>query len=118
MDKLRVINLKIPARHGVYDYEKDKDGLFELDLEILADLSKPSQTDNIEDTINYDDVISLTTKIFLKKDYNLIEAVGEDICQNLLNNFPIDTIKLKIRKPHAPIVASFDTVEVEIVRSK
>ncbi|SVB34119.1 uncharacterized protein METZ01_LOCUS186973, partial [marine metagenome] len=25
MDTIRIKNLKIPARHGVYDFEKDKD---------------------------------------------------------------------------------------------
>ena len=25
MDKISILNLKIPARHGVYDFEKDKD---------------------------------------------------------------------------------------------
>ena len=118
MDKLRVLNLKIPAKHGVYEFEKDKDRLFELDLEMLADLSKPGQTDNLNDTINYDEVISLATELFIDKDYNLIEAVGEEICQRLLKKFPIDKVIVKIRKPHAPIIANFDTVEVEIERSK
>ena len=36
MDKISIINLKIPARHGVYEFEKDKDGLFELDIELLS----------------------------------------------------------------------------------
>ena len=40
MDCIRIINLKIPARHGVYDFEKDKDNLFELDAELLALLNE------------------------------------------------------------------------------
>ena len=31
MDIIRIKNLKIPARHGAYEYEKDEEGLFELD---------------------------------------------------------------------------------------
>ena len=32
MDTIRINNLKIIARHGVYDFEKSKDGTFEIDL--------------------------------------------------------------------------------------
>ena len=37
MDCIRIINLKIPGRHGVYEFEKEKDGLFELDAELFLD---------------------------------------------------------------------------------
>ena len=56
MDTIRVKNLKIPARHGVYDFEKDKDGLFELDIELKLELKKPGHSDRLEDTINYNDL--------------------------------------------------------------
>ena len=118
MDKVRILNLKIPARHGVYEFEKDKDGLFELDVEIFTNLSAAGKSDDLKDTINYDDAVSVITDIFTEKDYHLIEAVGDSICQKLLSDFPIQKVVLKIRKPHAAIMANLDTVEVELVREK
>ena len=38
MDSIRINDLKIPARHGVYDFEKSKDGIFEIDLELFCNL--------------------------------------------------------------------------------
>ena len=81
-------------------------------------LSKAGQTDDLNDTINYNEVVSVITDIFTGKDYHLIEAVGEKICKNLLTEFPIQKVVLRIRKPHAPIMANLDTVEVELVREK
>ena len=75
MDKISIINLKIPARHGVYDFEKDKDGMFELDVEMYTDLSKSANSDQLSDTVNYDEAIGVVTIIFQRKDYNLVEAV-------------------------------------------
>ena len=118
MDKVRILNLKIPARHGVYEFEKDKDSIFELDVEMHTDLSIAGQTDDLNDTINYNEAVSVITDIFTQKDYHLIEAVGEKICENLLTEFPIQKVVLRIRKPHAPIMANLDTVEVELVREK
>ena len=54
MDKISIIDLKIPAKHGVYESEKDKEGLFELDIEMYTDLSIPGNSDQLKETVNYD----------------------------------------------------------------
>ncbi len=118
MDKVRILNLKIPARHGVYEFEKDKDDLFELDVEMYIDLSKATQSDDLSDTVNYDEAVSLITDQFTEKNYHLIETVGERVCQRLLDQYSINKVVLRIRKPHAPIMANLETVEVELVREK
>ena len=61
MDKIRILNLKIPGRHGVYDFEKDHDQIFELDVEMHKQLSGAGESDNLEDTVNYDDALALIT---------------------------------------------------------
>ena len=116
MDRIRILNLKIPAKHGAYEFEKDKEGLFELDIEMYTDLSLPGSSDDLTDTVNYDEAVSLITEIFTEKEYNLIEAVGETICSRLLQQYHLQKVRIKIRKPHAPIMANLDTVEVELTR--
>ena len=116
MDRIRILNLKIPAKHGAYEFEKDKEGLFELDIEMYTDLSLPGSSDDLTDTVNYDEAVSLITEIFTEKEYNLIEAVGETICSHLLQQYPIQKVRIRIRKPHAPIMANLNTVEVELTR--
>ena len=116
MDRIRIKNLKIPARHGVYEFEKEKDGTFELDIELYLPLLKAGKSDRFEDTINYEDIISTATKAFTEKQYTLVEAAAQSVCDRLLNDFKIDKIKIRVRKPHAPIYADFDTVEVLLNR--
>ena len=118
MDCIRIINLKIPARHGVYDFEKDKDKLFELDAELFLDLTIPGKSDKLEDSVNYAEVVEFITDIFILKDRNLIESVAEDISNKLLLKYPLKRVIIKVRKPHAPIKANFDNVEVELIREK
>ena len=116
MDSIRIKNLKIPARHGVYEFEKEKDGTFELDIEIYLPLLKAGESDRLEDTINYEDIISVVTKAFTDKQYALVEAAAQSVCDRLLNDFKIDKITVRVRKPHAPIDADFETVEVQLNR--
>jgi|TARA_B100000678_G_C18083901_1_gene451883 dihydroneopterin aldolase len=116
MDSIRIKNLRIPARHGVYEFEKEKDGTFELDLELYLPLLKAGKSDRLEDTINYEDIISTATKAFTDKHYALVEAAAGSVCDRLLTEFDIDKITIRVRKPHAPIDADFDTVEIELNR--
>ena len=116
MDRIRIKNLKIPARHGVYEFEKEKDGTFELDIELYLPLLKAGKSDRLEDTINYKDIISTATKAFTEKQYALVEAAAQSVCDRLLNDFKIDKITIRVRKPHAPIDADFETVEVQLNR--
>ena len=116
MDRIRIKNLKIPARHGVYEFEKEKEGTFELDIELYLPLLKAGESDRIEDTINYEDIISVVTKAFTDKQYALVEAAAQSVCDRLLNDFKIDKITVRVRKPHAPIDADFETVEVQLNR--
>ena len=117
MDRIRIINLKIPGRHGVYEFEKERDGLFELDVELFLDLKSAGKSDDLSQTVNYDEAVAIITDVFNSKDRNLIESVAEDIATELASRYTINKVIIRIRKPHAPISANFDTVEVEVERA-
>tara|TARA_S200000501_G_scaffold176520_1_gene166179 strand:+ start:334 stop:702 length:369 start_codon:yes stop_codon:yes gene_type:complete len=118
MDKISILKLKIPGNHGVYDFEKKTQGTFELDVELFLDLITPCNTDQLKDTVDYARVTETVIRVFNEKHCNLIERVGEKICKELLNQFPVEKVMIKIKKPHAPIEANFDTVEVQLIRLK
>ena len=117
MDRIRIKNLKVKARHGVYEFERKKDGTFELDIEVYLPLEKSGQSDKLEDTIDYDNIVSIATKAFVEKDYDLVEAAAESVCGKLLDVLNVFKVILRVRKPHAPINADFDTIEVELIRN-
>ena len=116
MDCIRIKSLKVEARHGVYEFERKKDGTFELDIELYLSLEKSGQSDKLEHTIDYDNIVSIATKAFAEKDYNLVEAAAESVCEKLLDALNVAKVILRVRKPHAPINADFDTIEVELIR--
>jgi len=118
LDKIKILNLRLPGKHGVYDFEKKKEGVFELDIYMHLNLSDALLSDDLKDSVDYSQVVELVKKIFSKNDCNLIEYVAGQICERILEEYPIQKVVIKIRKPHAPINADLDTVEVEIERNK
>ena len=116
MDCIRIKSLKVDARHGVYEFERKKDSTFELDIEIYLPLEKSGQSDKLEHTIDYDNIVYIVTKAFTEKNYNLVEAAAESVCEKLLGTLKVAKVIVRVRKPHAPINADFDTIEVELIR--
>ena len=118
MDKIKILNLKLAGKHGVYDFEKKKEGVFELDIFLYLNLKNAIISDNLKDSVDYSKIVELVKKIFSDNDCNLIEYVAGRICESIIEKYPIHKVIIKIRKPHAPIDADLDTVEVEIERKR
>ncbi len=113
MTTIRINNAKFYAYHGVLDYEKQYGNEFEVDIEMKCDISSLGSSDDLKKTVDYLSVYKFTEKIFNERKYNLIETVNQNICRGILENFPmVNSVKVKIRKPNAPL-GIIDSVEVE-----
>ena len=59
MGKIFVEGIKIYAFHGCFKEEADIGTNFQVDVVLDADLSKPAETDNINDAVNYQAVFTV-----------------------------------------------------------
>ena len=118
MGVIRLKNMQFYGFHGVSESEKNLGGRFEIDLEMHLSLKEACTTDDLTKTINYETIYH-TVDICVKKDkFYLIEALANSVAKNILKSHPIDSLVVKVRKPHAPVRGVLDTVEVEIKRTQ
>jgi len=118
MGIIRLNNMTFYGYHGVYDFEKEQGANFEIDLELFTTLSKSSNSDNIEDTINYEEVYELIKKEFGLKSYFLLEKLANSISSSILKEYKIEKLIIRVRKIDAPIDGKLDNVEIELTRKK
>ena len=118
MGIIRLNNMTFYGYHGVYDFEKEQGANFEIDLELFTTLSKSSNSDNIEDTINYEEVYELVKKEFGSKSYFLLEKLANSISSSILKEYKIEKLIIRVRKIDAPIDGKLDNVEIELTRKK
>ncbi len=105
--------------HGVFAEENKLGQRFRVTAELELDLSKPGQTDNIDDTINYAKVYNLCKDIVEGKTYKLVEKVGEEIAAQILENYPpVRACTIKVIKPDPPIQGHYHSVAVQIRRER
>ncbi len=119
MDKIIIKDLKLYAYHGVNPEEKVEGQNFVIDIICKLDLKKPCQTDDVNDTVSYAQVIKLVKKVFTAEKYDLLEKVAQTVADAILDSFEqIKKVEITLKKPEAPIKAEFGYVAVEIERGR
>lgn len=119
MDKILLSNMCFYGYHGVLPEEKTLGQKFYVDVELQLPLEKAGQTDDLDETVNYAAVYDAIRDIVTKERFNLLEALGERLCYEIFRRHPlVRKIKLRIRKPNAPIPGVFDWAGVELERDR
>lgn len=119
MDKIIVKDLKIFAYHGVNPEEKEDGQNFVFDIVAYLPLDKPCETDNVDDTVSYAKIIKAVRRIATSEKNDLLEHVAKRVADGLFEEFPkIESLKITLKKPEAPIKADFAYVAVEIERDR
>ncbi|WP_439922495.1 dihydroneopterin aldolase [Nitrobacter sp. JJSN] len=111
--------LLIHAQHGVMQHETEVGQRFVMDIELSTDLSESSRTDRLADTVSYSSVIATASAAFKDANYKLLERAAGAVADAVLAAFPrVNTIKVTVHKPHAPIAAIFEDVGITLTRSR
>ena len=118
-DKILLNGMEFYGYHGCGEEERRRGQIFTVDAEMSVDLSRSGKSDNLNDTVNYAAVIDEIKQIVTGEPKILIESVAEEIAAVLLNKFPlIESVKIVVSKPAAPIIGTFKSAAVSIVRSR
>ena len=118
MDKIIIHEAYFLCKIGITEEERRAEQELLIDVELFSDIKKASKTDDIKDTINYSDVYDSLKEIAGKKEFNLIEAIAEEIADKILNEFPVGKVFVRIKKPSALHKKNVKYAAVEITRDK
>lgn len=119
MDRIFLCGMRFMACHGVLPHEREIPQLFEADVELGLDLRAAGESDNIEDTVNYAKVYDIVSTDLTVTSKKLIEALAEEIAEDLLNAFArVRWVRVTLHKPAAPIDGIFSDVGVTILRRR
>ena len=118
-DSVFINGLVLHAFHGVMPHEGKVGQPFILDLVLDIELADAAKSDKLADTVSYDAVVNVVTRTFTGKRYRLVEAAAGAVADAVLENFPrVRSLRVTVRKPHAPVAAVFTDVGVTLVRTR
>ncbi len=118
-DKIIVKDLELYAFHGVNPEEKENGQRFILDIIAKVNLEQACLSDDIDCTVSYAKIIKTARAVFCCQKDDLIERAAERVADALLKEYNrIDCVTVTVKKPDAPIKASFGYAAVEIERKR
>ncbi len=117
MDKIYIKDLEVFAHHGVFQEEKTLGQRFLISLELSLSLREAGTTDDLTKTVHYGELCQLVEEEFKKESYDLIEKATEKVAEFILLKYDlVQRVKVKIKKPWAPIGKPLKYAAVEVDR--
>lgn len=109
---IRVSGIRIYAKHGVFDYEKVRDQLFVVDMKVR--LRAAPQNDELENTIDYAQLVEIARHQLQAAPKNLIETLAQAILQEVLSLPLVARAKITVHKPQVDLGAPISDVSVTV----
>jgi dihydroneopterin aldolase len=89
--------LEVFGRHGVLEDERRDGRTFLYDL--WLDVPDDALSDRIEDAVDYREVARCVRETSDARRFNLLEALAAAVADALLERFPIERARVRVRKP-------------------
>lgn len=110
--------LEFRGRCGVTLEERSRPQPLAADLELDYQLGTAGLSDTLTDTIDYAQVAQRVVAIGTTQEAHLLETMAERFITVLFDEFPIQRIKIHVRKLHPPLAHVTRSVGVTIERSR
>ncbi len=110
--------MRFQGRHGYYDHELLTAQPFEVDVELHLNLQPAGMDDDLAKSIDYGKVYDAVRQIVESTSFRLLEALAEAISHELLADFEVNEVGVRVRKPNVKLGGPLDHAAVEIWRRR
>lgn len=110
--------MRFEGRHGYYDHELANPQPFQVDVELRLNLQPAGVDDDLDKSVDYARVYGAVRQIVESTSFRLLEALAEAIGHELLSEFAVTEVGIRIRKPEVDLGGPLDFAGVEIWRHR
>ena len=116
--RIELHGLELHGHHGVLEFERVDGQRFLVDLELdLAD-EQAAGTDRIEDAVDYRAVLAVVVEIVEGRRFDLLETLSATLADTLLARFPLDRVRIRVRKPDVVLDRPVEHAAVVVERRR
>ena len=116
MDKIHLREISCQARIGVTEEERVVTQKILLDLVLHLDLEAAARTDDLEQTVDYRQLVEEVRETIGQRTYSLLEALAGTICDRVLRDGRISMVEVTAYKFPEVLRGSLKDVAVEMTR--
>ena len=111
MIRIELHAIEVYGYHGAEEDER-RDGqrfLFDVDFDVGDD----ALSDRIEDAVDYREVAALVRELSDARQYRLLEPLAAAVAEAIRARFPVERVRVRVRKPDVDLPVEFSAVSVE-----
>ncbi len=103
--------LEVYGHHGVPQEERVLGQRLLYDVRLTIEECRAAETDQVEDTVDYTEVIDLITEVATEKSYSLLERLAQVTAETILGRIDLlDEVWVQVTKPHPPVACALASV--------
>ena len=115
-DLLLVKGMQFWGKHGLNEEENLFGQRFLVDIEVQVDMNQMCETDDPSTGLSYITVYALAKRVVEGEQHRLIQRLAQRIADEVIAAYPIEAIKVAVKKPSVAIGGIVDYVGCSIVR--
>lgn len=116
--RITLADIGLVGHHGYHAAEKELGQRFELDVELWVNIDTAGQSDDLDDAVNYEMVYGLVEKTVREDRFSLLEALATDLVESIFEEFEVEGVVVRVRKPSIPNCPNVGYVEIEVHRGQ
>ena len=117
MDKILLEGIRLKIRVGTTEQERSEPQLCGLDLVVATDLRAAGRSGDLKHTVDYAAIFRVIEAHCLQNSFTLLEEVGQQLCDRIFEQCPVESIKLRIRKLK-PFSSRLKSMGIELKRTR
>ncbi len=117
-DRIFIQRLEFQGSCGVTLEERQFPQPIAVDVELDCDIAAASATDDVEKTVDYASVAQRIVELGTKEHCCLLETLAERFASMIFAEFPVDRVRLWVRKLDPPIKLATSSVGVRLDRTR
>ena len=109
---VRLVNAVFYGHHGVMQEEHRVGGRYEVDVSVGLDFEDAALHDDLDRTVNYEQVYEFVRRLVTENNFYLIEKLAYRIAHKVLDTYPdLEGVEVTVRKPDPPVGGTCDRAE-------
>ena len=115
-DRIELRGLRALGTHGALPEEQSRAQPFEVDIDVVTDLTDAGRTDALHDTVDYGALAHAVERVVTDERFHLLERLAERIAEEVRSDGRVASVTVTVRKLRPPVAVDLASAAVTITR--
>ena len=113
---IQLRGLRLACLCGALPEEQDRRQPYEFDLDIVADITEATASDELRHTVDYGQVLAVVERVTLDESFQLFERMATRVAEAVLGVDRVVEVTVEVRKLRPPVPQDLSSAGIRVTR--